>query len=242
MRGEVDVLVTGLSVGVNLYKNEFPLKLANTYVSGLSYLVTNGEPLNSFAELKGRQVTVPFAGSPIEEVCQYLAAREGLKWGEDITPVYAPFESSITLLKEGKAGAVILPEPSVSLVEGQPGISISFSLYDQWNRYNAGDQGYPQVGTFVNADWAARHVDEVTAFNTALAEAISIVQTDPAASVKAVADSFKLPAPVLQKALTRTQYHLYTGAEMRARVEEYYQAVGKPLDEKYTQFYFFTEK
>jgi NitT/TauT family transport system substrate-binding protein len=241
-RGEVSVMVTGLSVGMALFKNEIPVKLDNTYVSGLSYLVTYGKTVASFSDLKGGEIYIPFAGSPIEEICQYLAAQEGLTWGTDITPIYSPFDASIALLKEGKAVAVVLPEPNVSLVESQPDVYISFSLYDLWNQYNPESKGYPQVGTFVNADWAASHPTEVEAFNTALAEAIQEVQADPAAAVAAIKDQFKLPEPILTKALSRTQYQFYAGTEMQERVEAYYQTVGKPLDETFTQFYYIPAK
>jgi NitT/TauT family transport system substrate-binding protein len=241
-RGEVDMVVTGLSVGVDLYRNEVPLQIVNTYVSGLSYLVTDGEALANFADLKGREVTVPFAGSPIEEVCRYLASQEGLEWGQDITPVYAPFESSIALLKQGQAGAVILPEPSVSLLQGQPGISVSFSLFDLWNQHNPGGNGYPQVGTFANRDWAESHAAEIDAFNAALAGAIAAAQSDPQAAVETITGSFKLPRDVLENALAHTHYQLYSGGEMQMHIQDYYQIIGKPLDEKYTQFYFIAEK
>ena len=237
-RGEVSMMVTGLSVGMALFKNEVPIKLDNTYVSGLSHLVTYGKTVSSFSDLKGGEIYIPFAGSPIEEICQYLAAQEGLTWGTDITPIYSPFDASIALLKEGKAVAVVLPEPNVSLVESQPDVHISFSLYDLWNQYNPGNKGYPQVGTFVNTNWAASHAAEVEAFNTALAEAIQEVQADPAAAISATRDQFKLPEPILTQALSRTQYQFIAGAEMQESIETYYQTVGKPLDETYAQFYY----
>jgi NitT/TauT family transport system substrate-binding protein len=241
-RGEISVLVTGLSVGVDLYRNKIPLQMVNTCVSGLSYLVSYGETINSFADLKGEQIYIPFAGSPIEEVSQYLAAREGLKWSVDITPVYSPFDSSIALLKQGKAKAVILPEPNVSLIEDQPNIYISFSLYDLWNENRPGDTGYPQVGAFANPTWIENHAAEISSFNAVLERAIAQVQSDPASAINRVKDRYKLPQAVLQKALERTQYQLYTGSEMQQAVENYYQVVGKPLDENYAQLFYISEK
>lgn len=241
-RGDVDMLVTGLSVGFKLFTNDVPLQMVNTNVSGLSYLVTDGTAPASFADLKGSKVTVPFAGSPIEEVCIYLAEKEGLKWGTDIVPVYAPFESSITLLKQGQAGAVVLPEPSVSMVEGQPGVQVGFSLYDLWNRYNPNSQGYPQVGTFARSEWVENHPEELAAFHAALENALALIETSPAQAVEQVSGRFKMPAAVLEKALSRTYYRLYTGAEMRSYVQDYYQTIGKPIDEKFAGIYFIAEK
>jgi ABC-type nitrate/sulfonate/bicarbonate transport system substrate-binding protein len=127
LRGEVNVLVTGLSVGLDLYKNGAPVQIVNSFVSGLSYLVTYGKQVSSFSELKGQEIYIPFEGSPIEEATAYLASQEGLTWKTDLKPVYSPFDASIELLKQGKATAVVLPEPNVTLVEGQPNIFISLS-------------------------------------------------------------------------------------------------------------------
>ena len=238
LRGDVNVLVSGLSVGVDLFKNEAPVQMVNSYVSGLSYLVTYGKHVNSFADLKGQEIYIPFEGSPIEEVTAFLAEKAGVTYKEDLSPVYAQFDSSVELLKEGKAQAVILPEPNVSLVEGQPNIYISISLYDAWNQATGSTDGYPQVGSFANSGWAANHADQIAAFNKALGEAITEVQDDPATAVDSVSSQFKLPAAILKKSLDRTRYHLLTGQEMADAINNYYTVIGKPLDEKYSAFYY----
>lgn len=240
-RGEVDLLVSGLSVGADLYRNGIPLQMINTYVSGMSFLVGAGSAAGDFAALKGAQLVVPFAGSPIEEVCRYLAAQAGLEWGRDILPLYAPFDTSMALLRQGKSGAVILPEPNVSLLEAQGGVAVGLSLYDLWNQYNPGDDGYPQVGTFALRAWAAPQAGRVAAFNAALGQAIAATRADPAAAAAAVAAHYKFPEAVLRAALGRTHYALLTGAAMRARVEHYYQVIGKPLDETYRAFYYLAD-
>ena len=43
LRGDVDILVTGLSVGVDLFKNGAPVQVIDSYVAGLTYLVTYGK-------------------------------------------------------------------------------------------------------------------------------------------------------------------------------------------------------
>lgn len=238
LRGEVSMLVTGLSVGMDLYKNEVPVQAINSYVSGVSYLVTYGQAITSFADLKGKEIYIPFEGSPIEETSIYFAKQAGLTWKEDITPVYSPFESSIELLKQGKAGAVVLPEPNVSVVEKQPNIYVSLSYFDEWNKNQSTEQGYPQVGAFVNREWAQTHGDDITRFNQALADAILAVQQDPAAAVEAVKTNYKLPAEILLTSLSRTHYTLVTGQEMQNAIQTYYSVIGKPLDENFSAFYY----
>jgi NitT/TauT family transport system substrate-binding protein len=236
LRGDTQMLVTGLSVGVDMFRNGAPVQLVNNYVTGLSYLVTSGEPVTDFRGLHGKEVIVPFEGSPIEEISAFLAQQDGLTWGSDIMPKYSPFDASVVLLKQGQAQAVILPEPLVSSLEGQPNIFVNFGLEEVWNQHNPQSQGYPQVGVLVNSQWAAEHPAEIERFNQALATAIARVQQDPAGAVAEVASSFKQPPPILEKALGRTTYHLTTGSELQQLVSSYYTTIGKPLDETFTDF------
>ena len=240
LRGEVDILVTGLSVGVDLYSNGAPVQMISSYVSGLSYLVTYGKQVTSLSELKGESVYVPFEGSPIEQVMQFLVEKQGLNWKTDVKPVYSPFESSIELLKQGTAAAVILPEPNVALVEGQPNIYVSLDLFDEWNKETGSTQGYPQVAVFARPDWTAANSEMINAFNQALSEAVEYVQQEPEAALTEVQSNYKLPAEKLAKALSRTRYFFMSGEQMQSAVENYYQTIGKPLDETFADFYFIT--
>jgi NitT/TauT family transport system substrate-binding protein len=238
LRGDVDILITGLSVGVDMANNGAPVQMVDSFVSGLSYLVTYGKQVSSLADLKGQEIYIPFEGSPIEEVTSFFAEKEGLTYKTDLTPVYAAFDSSVPLLKEGKATAVVLPEPNVTLVEGQPDVFISVSYFDEWNKLTGTSEGYPQVGAFVNSEWAVGHATDIETFNTQLAAAIDSVEKDPAAAVDAVSSNYKLTPELLLKSLNRTRYNLVTGQAMQESIENYYQVIGKPLDEKFTASFF----
>ncbi len=238
IRGEIPLMVSGLSVGFELYKHEVPVQILNSYVSGLSYLVTYGKSVDSYADLKGQSLYLPFEGSPLEEVSRFFAQEAGLVWKTDIQPVYSPFTSSVELLKQGKIQAVILPEPNVSLIENNPDLHISISYYDEWNRLTGSDHGYPQVGTLINAEWAKAHPEAAQQFNHALEAAIQSLKADPQAALQKVQDSFKLPPAVLSAALGRTRYHLVTGQEMQQEINDYYHTIGAPLDESVTAFFY----
>lgn len=242
LRGDIDILVNGLSVGVDLYRNEAPVQIVNTYVTGLSFLVTNGEKVNNFAALKGQDIYIPFQGSPIEEASAFLAGKEGLKWGEDIKPMYSPFDASVALLKQGKAKAVVLPEPFVSMLEGQPSMNVSIDLYKSWNAATGQKDGYPQVAAFVKRDWAANHAEDLAAFNTALADAVKFTKENPDKAVAQVKDKFKAPEKILLKAVSRVHYAVLTGEDMKKSVSGYYELIGKPLDDKYKDFYYIPAK
>jgi len=238
LRGDISILVTGLSVGVEFFKNKAPAQVVNTYVSDLTYLVTYGQKITSLSQLKGKEIYMPFEGSPIEEMTQFLAAQEGLVWKQDIKPVYSPFPASVELLKQGKATAVALPEPFVSLVEKQDQVFVSMSYRAKWDAITGSTNGYPQVASFVNPEWAAAHPQEIARFNELLAQAIAEVQQNPEAAAQQTSTELKFPPAVLQASLQRTGFAMLTGTDMATAIQHYYQTIGKPLDDKFAPFFY----
>lgn len=238
LRGDVDILVTGLSVGVDMFKNGAPVQVIDSYVAGLTYLVTYGKKVERFADLKGQEVYIPFEGSPIEEITQFFAEKEGMVWKTDIKPIYSPFASSVELLKQGKANAVALPEPSVSLIEKQPNLHISLNYRTLWDQITGSDTGYPQVTPLVRQDWAATHPDVIARFNDAVAAAVKAIQQDPAAAVAESQAALGFPAPILQAALQRTDFVFIKGDALTQEIQNYYRTIGKPLDETFNAFFY----
>ncbi|MEA4811927.1 MAG: hypothetical protein VB108_05085 [Anaerolineaceae bacterium] len=237
IKEENTVLVSGLSVGVDMFKNGVPLQIFNSNVSGLSYLVGCNQEVKGFADLKGKEVYLPFEGSPLAETTAFFASKAGLEWKKDVTPVYAPFDTSTALIKQGKEVLVALPEPSVSAMAAQACFKLGPSYYDEWNKITGSNNGYPQVGAFAKKSFIEDHTDWINTFNTELEKALQACTKNPAGSVEEVKDQFKLPVPVLTNALGRTRFSLESGKVLKESVIHYYQTIGKPLDESFAGFF-----
>lgn len=232
------VLVTGLSVGFNMFKNEVPLQLINTNVTGLSYIVSCNFEINSFAELAGHEIYLPFEGSPLEETTQFFVEQAGLVYGEDVKPIYAPFDTSTALIKNGDDAIVAIPQPAATAMAAQECGHLGASFYDTWNEITGDSDGYPQVGAFAKAEFASAHPEWVIAFNQAVARAIAELQANPEAAVNEVAEKFSFPVPVLLKALQATKFTVQSDQEMKDSVIHYYKTIGKPLDESYEAIFY----
>ena len=237
LRGDAPMLVTGLSVGVNFFKQGVPVRIANSTVSGLTYLVTRDKPVSSFKELVGEEIYLPFEGSPIEEATKFLAEKEGVAWGTDLKPKYAPFPSALELLKVGKIRVIALPEPSATLAAAQKNVFVSFSYKEKWDALTGGTDGYPQVAMFIKADWAARHRELLDKLHHELEQAIRLIADDPQQAVALTKDAFGFPEPALLASLKRTSFSLKTGDALKQEITNYYRLIGQPLDE--TSFSFF---
>jgi NitT/TauT family transport system substrate-binding protein len=238
LRGDVTILVTGLSVGVEFFRDGVPVQIINSYVSGLTYLVTYGRKVDSFAEVRGQEIYIPFEGSPIEETTQFFIEQEGLTWKRDIKPVYSSFLSSVELLKQGRAANVALPEPYVSLVEKQDQVFVSLSYKQEWDALTGSAGGYPQVATFVKKDWAAAHPDLIAQVNDELANALQMIEQDPAAAVERTQAELGFPPEVLLSSLQRTDLSFSDSDKMAQEIRRYYQIIGRPLDETFDPFFY----
>ena len=161
-----------------------------------------------------------------------------MTWKQDINVAYAPFTSSVELLKQGKATAVALPEPSVSLIEQTPNLYVSLSYRRLWDEATGSSAGYPQVTPFVNREWAAAHRDVIQRFNEEVAAALEIIQNDPDTAVAQTHEAMGLPAPVLAAALARTDFAFISGDALAQEIRGYYQRIGDPLDETFDAFFY----
>ncbi|NMC67453.1 MAG: ABC transporter substrate-binding protein [Spirochaetales bacterium] len=238
LKGETQILFTGLDVGINFYKNKAPVVMLNSYVTGLTYLVTYGIKVSSFKELKGKSIYIPFEGSPIEEIVKFFVEKDGLVYKKDITPVYSPFPSSLELLKQGKAEVVALPEPFVTMASSIPNVYISFGFKDYYEKLTGKKNGYPQVGAFAMKNWAINNIDYIKLLHAELAKAIELIKNDPQTAIKIAAPYFSFPQPVLLKAIGNTSFNLSYSNELLNEVFSYYQSIGIPLDPQFKELFF----
>ncbi len=232
------VLVTGLSVGLGMFNNEAPVKLINTNVTGLAYLVSCNHEINRFADLAGHEIYMPFEGSPMEETTKFFVEKAGLTYGEDVKPIYAPFDTSTALIKNGQDAIVAMPQPAATAMAAQECGHLGASFYDTWNEVTGDKDGYPQVGAFAKASFVEANPDWIIAFNEAVAKAIGELQASPDPLIADLAENFSFPAPVLVKAFLATKFTVQSDKEMKDAVIHYYETIGKPLDEKYEDFFY----
>ena len=238
LRGDVQVLSTGLSVGLNFFQQDIPVQVINSYVSGLSYLVTRGNAVTDFQELKGRTIYLPFEGSPLEEITRFFVEQEGLDWKEDFEVIYSPFQASLELLKRGEADAVVLPQPLATIAATPDGVFLSFSYKDKWEQSTGLSAGYPQVGTFVKRDWAAEHSELLGRLNDEIEQALTLIENDPAQTVALTKDAFKFPEKILLASLKQIDFSLGRDESLKEAILKYYSLLGQPLDETFDAFFY----
>ena len=233
IRGDADLVLTGLSVGMKFFEQGLPVKIIASHISSLSYLVYNTDKIKKvehFKDLVGEKIWFPFPGSPLEEVSKYFIKQEGLELGSDIEAGYGDFQSSVKMLQAGKRAVIVLPEPFVSLATKSPNIKVGVNFSKRWQEYN--ESSYPQVALIGKPEWLEQNKELIKQFKIALEESINGCQADPETAITLTKEYFSLPEEVLISALLRTQFELLTDDELRTSVFSYYKTIGKTLDEQ----------
>ena len=232
------ILSTGLSVGINFYKNDVPVQIVNSYVSGLSYLLTRGKKAENFREIKGQNIYLPFEGSPIEEITRFFVKQEGLDLKKDFQVIYTQFPTSLELLKRGKADNVVLPQPLAIIAAAQEDIFLSFGYKDIWEAATGNPDGYPQVGTFVKKAWAEEHRELIASLNEEIANALELIKNDPKQAAALTKDSFQFPEKILLASLGKIDFSLSTSQQLKQALVDYYQILEQPINETFDAFFY----
>ena len=230
---EVDILFTGLSVGLIFFEKNLQIRILNSYVTGVTHLLTYGNKISNFSQLKGKTIIVPFENSPIDELTRFFIEREGLVYGKDIKVAYALPNGAKALLESGKNQAAPLPEPLVSVLLSKPGpVKYSFSYYDYYNKIAQNAKGYPQVAALLRADFSGEKKEYLEKLNYELRAAIQLTRENPDEAVRLTINQFGLSAEIMKKALARSVFHFNSSDSLAREVYEYYRTIGKPLPEK----------
>ena len=236
LRDKAQLLSTGLSVGINFFRKKMPVKIINSHVAGLSYLVST-RPVKGFGELAGKKIWLPFPGSPLEEMSRFFAKCEGLTLKIDIPVGYAMFDTSVKMLQQGRTEFAPLPEPFVTLAQRDSSLFITLDFAQLWEQYTGKGNPCPQVGTLANADWAANNKKFILAFNQALNQAILLCINNPDLAVKKTEPILGFSGDILGEALKRTRFQLLTDQKLKDGVFAYYNTIGSPLDRSFEDFF-----
>ena len=118
--GTTDIAAVPTNLASTLYKKTnggvYVLAL-NT--RGVLYLLEDGNTVNSVADLKGKTVYVPGAGTNPEYILKYIIEENGLKVGEDVIfdYTYGTPDALATAVQSGLVKLALLPEPKVTVVK-----------------------------------------------------------------------------------------------------------------------------
>lgn len=222
-QNDIDLLVTGVSVGAKAYNKGIGLQLVNTNVWGIDYLLANF-PVNSWADLRGKTLSVPLQGGPVDFLARCFLVGHGVD-PNDVTFVYRASNNAAVAFQLGQIDAVILPEPLVTVtLRNCQEAEIAFDLQDEWAKLNDGEYRIPYVGLFAGASFANEHPELVKRINQLYQEGIDWIKANPGEAAGIAEKYLGQQAAVVEEALERVDLNLYPD-DAGLLIKQYFEAI-----------------
>lgn len=160
LEGKADFLAMPTNVAANLYNRGARLALLNVSTWGVLWVVSRDPALKTLADLRGKEVVIPFRADMPDIVFGALAAKQGLDPRKEVRVRYvATPMDAMQLLLTRRAEHALLAEPAVSMVLRKsssfpisalaPGLHRGVDLQQEWARSFKGGASIPQAGVAV---------------------------------------------------------------------------------------------
>lgn len=154
---KADVLAMPVNVAANLYNRGVPLKLLNVSTWGILWVVTRDANARTLADLRGKEIAMPFRGDMPDLLFNLIAEREGFDVRKDFTLRYvaSPIDA-MQLLILRQVDHALLAEPAVSMALRKtqsfpisvvaPTLYRGVDLQKEWGRAFHREPRIPQAG------------------------------------------------------------------------------------------------
>ncbi|MEJ6951823.1 ABC transporter substrate-binding protein [Natronospora cellulosivora (SeqCode)] len=206
---ELDMIITGVNVGARAFNRGIDIRLVNTNIWGINYLLTYGFELNTWDDLKGKTLSLPLQGGPLDFIARYLMINNGLS-PDEVNFVYRPLQNGSRMFQLGNLDSIILPEPILTITSNNTeGAHMAMDIQEEWGKINDGDQRIPYVGLFVRGAYSRRNTELVENINYYYKQGVEWVNNNPEEAAKMAEKYFDMPAPIIQQSLDRTDLNIY---------------------------------
>jgi len=222
-KNEIDFMVTGVNVGAKIYNKGIDVKMVNVNTWAIDYLLTNGFKAESWSDLKGKTLSLPLKGGPLDFLARYLLKENGLDPQNDVNLVYRPLPNGAKYFMSGQVDSIILPEPlvSVSLTKSDKA-QLSLDIQKEWGKLHNGDERIPFVGLFVSNQFVQEYPGLTDIIAGKYIEGVKYYNNNPEEAIKDASNYFNVPEPVMKKAWSRVDLSIYPDSESRDLVHTYF--------------------
>lgn len=226
---DVDIAAIPTNLAAVLYaKTSGAIRMLAVNTLGVMYVLTDGVPMDSIADLKGRTVYASGQGSNPEYVLRFLLEKNGLDPDTDVHLVWKSDHDEVaTLIVGGTAEVALLPEPFVTAVlRKRPKLTVALDLTAEWARAVDDGSRLMMGGVIARTEFVDRHPEAVKAFLAEYAASVDAARTD-AATTSALCEQYGIipSAAVAEQALPRLNLTYLAGEDMMAGLRGYFQVL-----------------
>jgi NitT/TauT family transport system substrate-binding protein len=241
---EVDIATLPTNVAAKLYNKGLNYKLAAIIGENVLYVLSQGNEISNWQDLKNKKINVISKGSTPDVVFRYLLEKNNIDPASDVTLDYTVEQIELSqLMISGKAEIAILPEPFVTMVLAKnKKVKLTFDFGKEWSILKNG-QALPMSCLIVNAELAKSNPEVITAFLEKYKESINWTNNNIGDASK-LAEKFKLgmDAATAQEAIPRCNIKYTDSSQAKNLVNDYIKTLldfspedvgGKIPDEKF---------
>ncbi len=214
-------------VGANLANRGVDVKMAAVMVWGLLWVLGPSDSGNSWEDLRGQTVFVPYRNDMPDLVFRHLAAANGLTPGVDFEVQYfATPQEVVAQIVSGRGQWAVLPEHVATLAlrnanNNGHDLGRHLNLQEEWSTVT-GKARIPQAGIVVPTWLAEERPELLGAILTALENAVAEVNAAGPETVARLSQAFDVPEAVVKDVIPRLNLQIIPAAEVQDELEAFY--------------------
>ena len=231
--GSMQTVVMPVTAAANLHTRGLGIRLANVMTNGLLYVISTDPSIGSFADLRGRKITVPFPNDTPELVFRAALDKNGLTAGTDVELDLAgsPIEA-IQMLLSGRIETAMVPEPAataamVKAAASGKEIHRVIDMQAEWGKITGLGPLMPQAGLALSPAFLEEHGDKVEPLLGALERAAAAVNASPSQAASHAAAALELPWPVIEKSIPFSNLVATRAHDARPAIDALLQAIAR---------------
>ena len=218
-KGEADVAVVPAFVAASLYnKTDGGMTLLALTTSGSISLVTKGEEITKYEDLKGKEIFVSGRGTDTEYMLKYLLLKNGVT--PDTVKVTSVADDSklIEKFKNGDAKISVVSEPTKTLlINNVPDTRTVMGITADWNSAT-NNSGIIQGAIVVREDFLKKNKGKVKKFLKEAETSVYMASADTATTAKlCVTEGIFESEEIAKSVLKNSEISFVTGNDMKTR-------------------------
>lgn len=221
--GEADIAALPTNLAAVLYNRGIGIRLAAVLNWGVMYLVGRDSAVQSWQDLKGRELAVTGRGTTPDILLRYFLETEGLDPEKDLELRYyaAPVELA-QLVIAGKVDLATLPEPWVTeVIRKNPEVTVLLDYQEAWKRLEQKEYAYPQTCLVIRAELAEKNPGLVAEFLAAAAASSAWVNNHPEEAGRHAEKHLLISAEAARDAIPRCNLQLVPAWEIKEEIDHY---------------------
>lgn len=231
LKKEAHFVAIPTNVAANLYNKKVDIKLISVPVWGILEIVTRDKNIKTIADLKGKEIVVPFHADMPDIVLQALIKKSNLDPKKDFKISYvATPPDAMQMLIMRRADNVLLAEPATSMAMRKTGsfplkliapeLFRGVDMQKEWSRVFGDEAKIPTAGVAVVGG-----VDPfvVKRFNEEYAKALQWYKSDTKAAGELVAKNLEMFKPeAISDSISHVKLESKSAQESKKQLEEFF--------------------